>query len=144
MSVFVKEEAKLRCGSVIFHTHMSVMFSISASLCRTGNALIPRSGSTQEILLLLQEQVEAHGSVDIHGSPELTVTPTVTTHHQRHCHEPEVPRAEGRAQIPAPEARISGVPTLSYKAHRKAPRPGPGWLGSAPVRPVKKERRGER
>lgn len=118
------------------------MFSISASLCSTGNALIPRSGSTQEILVLLQEQVEGHASADIHGSPEPTVTPTATTHHQKHCHEPEVPHTEGRAQIPGPEAHISGVPTLSYKARRKAPRPGPGWLGSAPVRPVK-EKRGE-
>jgi len=51
------------------HTHMSVMFSISASLCRIGNALMPRSGSMQDILVLLQEQEVGHTSVDIHGSP---------------------------------------------------------------------------
>ncbi|MEQ2164904.1 hypothetical protein GOODEAATRI_011572 [Goodea atripinnis] len=74
---------------------------------RTGNELIPGSGSTQEILVLLQEQGEGHASADIHGSPEPTVTPTATTHHQKHCHEPGVPHTEGIAQIPGPKAHIS-------------------------------------
>lgn len=68
---------------------MSVMFSISASLCSTGKAVMPPSGSTQEILVLLQEQEEGHASVDIHGSAEPTVTPKTHTHHHKHRHDPE-------------------------------------------------------
>lgn len=100
-------------------THMSVMFSISASLCRTGNALMPRSGSTQEILLLLHEQDEGQASADIHGSPEPTVTPIATTHHQKHR-----PGAE-RAALPALQALMLHLE-----------RNGPAQIGgeSAPVR----------
>lgn len=39
---------------------MSVMFSISGSVCSTGKVLMPRSGSTHEILVLLQEQGNGH------------------------------------------------------------------------------------
>lgn len=125
---------------LVRETHMSVMFSISASLCRTGKAFIPRSGSTQEILVLLQEQDDWHASVDIHGSPEPTATPTTTTHtHHQHCHDPNPVPGEERAPLPRLKALISGA-NFSYKARRTAPRPGPGWLGSAPVQPIKERR----
>lgn len=95
-------------------THMSVMFSISASLCRTGKALIPFSGSTHEILVLLQEQDDGHASADIHGSPEPTTAPTNTTQpHHKHRHEPDPVRGEDRAPLPALEVLISGA-NFSY------------------------------
>lgn len=120
---------------------MSVMFSISVSLCRTGKALIPRSGSTQEILVLLQEQGDGHASADSHRSPEPTATPMATSHHHHHRqqqnrHDLYPLPSEERALLPALEALISGA-NFSSKARRTAPRPGPGWLESAPVRPVK-------
>lgn len=97
-------------------THMSVMFSISASLCRTGKALMPRSGSTQEILVLLQEQENGHASADIHGSPEPTATPITTTHHHhQHRHDPDPLPGEERAPLPGLKALISGA-NFSYKA----------------------------
>lgn len=97
-------------------THMSVMFSISASLCKTGKALIPRTGSTQEILVLLQEQDEGHASADIQGSPEPTATPTTTTHpHHQHRHDHDPVPGEERAPLPGLKALISGA-NFSYKA----------------------------
>lgn len=96
-------------------THMSVMFSISVSLCRTGKALIPRSGSTQEILVLLQEQDDGHASADTHGSPEPTATPITTTHHHQHRHDPYPLPGEERAPLPGLKALISGA-NFSYKA----------------------------
>lgn len=93
-------------------THMSVMFSISASLCRTGKALMPRSGSTQEILVLLQEQDHGHASVDIHGSPEPTaISKTTTQHHHKHHNDP----VRGEQRAPGLNALISGA-NLNYKA----------------------------
>lgn len=90
-------------------THISVMFSISASLCKTGNELMPNSGSTQEILVLLQEQVNGHASVDIHGSPEPTVIPSSATQpSHRSDHREPIPGEEG-APLPAPQALISGA-----------------------------------
>lgn len=132
----------LREPVLMRETHMSVMFSISASVCRTGKALIPRSGSTQEILVLLQEQEEGHASADIHGSPEPTATPTTNTHHhqQQHRHDPNRLPGEERAPLPGLKALISGAANFSYKARWIAPRPGPGWLGSAPVRPIEERR----
>lgn len=94
---------------------MSVMFSISASLCRTGKALIPRSGSTQEILVLLQEQEGGHASADSHGSPELTDTPITPTHHHQHRQDPDPLPGEERAPLPGLQALISGA-NFSYKA----------------------------
>lgn len=97
-------------------THMSVMFSISASVCRTGNALIPRSGSTQEIRLLLQTQEDGQASADSHGSPEPTATPTtITHHHQQHRHDQDPLPGEVRASLPGLQALISGS-NFSYKA----------------------------
>lgn len=107
---------------------MSVMFSISASLCREGKLLIPVSGSTQEILVLLQEQDDRHASADIQGSPEPTASPHDKNHHHnkhRHDSDPE------RAQLPGWYALISCA-NFSYKARGSAPRPGPDWLGSDP------------
>lgn len=86
------------------------MFSISASLCRTGKALMPCFGSTQEILVLLQEQDDLHAPVDIHGSPVTTAAPTAASHHHRHL----LPAAE-RAPLPALEALMSGA-NFSYEA----------------------------
>jgi len=103
----------------------------SASL-RTGKVFILFPGSTQEILVLLQEQDEGHASADIHGSPEPTVTPIATTHHQKHRHDPDPVLSEERAQLPGLKALISGA-NFSYKARGTAPRPVPGWLRSAPV-----------
>lgn len=97
---------------------MSVMFSISASLCRTGKALMPCSGSTQEILVLLQEQDDGHASADNHGSPEPTATPTTTTHphpHHQHRHDHDPVPGEERAPLPGLKTLISGA-NFSYKA----------------------------
>lgn len=95
---------------------MSVMFSISASLCRSGKAFIPFSGSTQEILVLLQEQGGGHASADIHGSPEPTDTPTATTHHHhQHRHDPDPLPGEERAPLQGLKALMSGA-NFSYKA----------------------------
>ncbi len=95
---------------------MSVMFSISASLCKTGKALISRSGSTQEILVLLQEQDNGHATADIHRSPEPTATPTNTIHHHhQHRHDPDSLPGEKRASLPGLKAIISGA-NFSYKA----------------------------
>lgn len=96
-------------------THISVMFSISASLCRTGKALISRSGFTQEILVLLQEQDDGHASADNHESPEPTATPTNTTHHHQHRHDPDPLPGEERPPLPGLKALISGA-NFSYKA----------------------------
>lgn len=105
---------------------MSVMFSISALFCRTGKTLMPLSGSTQEILVLLQEQDWAHASADIHGSPEPTATPTVTTHHQKHRHDPDPLPGEEGAQLRGLEALISGATS----AIRLAEQPhGPAQVG---------------
>lgn len=96
---------------------MSVMFSISVSLCRTGKALMPRSGSTQEILVLLQKQDEGHASAVIHGSPEPTDTPTTNIHqHHQHCHDPNRFPGEERAPLPGLKALISGATNFSCKA----------------------------
>lgn len=119
---------------------MSVMFSLSASLCRTGKAFIPRSGSTQEILVLLQEHDDGHASADIHGSPEPTATPATNIHpHHQHRHDPNLVPGEDRAPLLGLKALISGA-NFSYKARRTAPRPGPGWLRSDPVQPIKARR----
>lgn len=88
---------------------MSVMFSISASLWRMGKAVMPRSGSTQEILVLLQEQDDWHASADIHGSAEPTAIPTTITKPQhKHRHDPELVRGEDAAPLAGPQALISG------------------------------------
>lgn len=95
---------------------MSVMLSISGSLCRTGNVLIPRSGSTQEIRVLLQMQENGHASADSHGSPEPTATPTtITHHHQQHRHDQDPLPGGERAPLPGLQALISGA-NFSYKA----------------------------
>lgn len=97
-------------------THMSVMFSISVSLCRTGKALIPRSGSTQEILVLLQEQDDEHASADSHRSPEPTATPITTTHHHHQHRHDLYPLPGGeRAPLPGLKSLILGA-NFSYKA----------------------------
>lgn len=106
---------------------MSVMFSISASLCRTGNALMPRSGSTHEILVLVQEQEDGHASADIHGSPEPTDTPMNRTHHHQHRHDPERPPGEERAPLPGLQALIFGCP-LQLRGSPNSPR-GPAQVG---------------
>lgn len=105
---------------------MSVMFSISASLCKAGNELMLRSGSTQEILVLLQEQYDRQASVDIHRSPEPTAIPSSATQpNHRSGHREPVPGKEG-APLPAPHALISG-------ANLPPKRPWPGSTGrSAP------------
>lgn len=91
-----------------FLTHMSVMFSISASL-RMGMALMPHSGSTQEILVLLQEQDSGHASADIHGSAELTAIPTtINKPHHKHRHDPEPVRGEDAGPLPGLQALILG------------------------------------
>lgn len=130
-------------------THMSVMFSISASLCRTGNALMPCSGSTQEILVLLQVQDDGHASADIHGSPEPTAMPTSAT--QPHNHNGSssgrggfdldpVP-GEERAPLPAPQALILGC-QLQLEGSPNSPTAWPRLAGISPgIRPIK-ERRG--
>lgn len=87
---------------------MSVMFSISGSL-RMGKALMSRSGSTQEILVLLQEQGNGHASADIHGSAEPTDIPTtIKKPHHKHRHDPEPVRGEDAAPLPGPQALILG------------------------------------
>lgn len=91
-----------------FLTHMSVMFSISASL-RMGMALMPHSGSTQEILVLLQEQDSGHASADIHGSAEPTAIPaTINKPHHKHRHDPEPVRGEDAGPLPGPLVLILG------------------------------------
>lgn len=88
---------------------MSVMFSISASLWRMGKALMPRSGSTQEILVLLQEQDDGHASADIHGSAEPTAIPiTINKPHHKHRHDPEFVRGEDATPLAGPQALILG------------------------------------
>lgn len=88
---------------------MSVMFSISASLWRMGKALMPPSGSTQEILVLLQEQDDGHASAGIHGSAEPTAIPTTMNKpHHKHLHDPEPVRGGDAAPLTAPQALISG------------------------------------
>lgn len=117
----------------IWDTHMSVMFSISASIFRTGKALIPRSGSgsTQEILVLLQEHDDGHASADIQRSPEPTVTPSATTHHHRDRHDPDPLFGEERAPLPGLKALISGA-NFSYQVRWTAPRPRPRLAGISP------------
>ena len=84
------------------------MFSISASLWRMGKALMPRSGSTQEILVLLQEHDE-HASADIHGSGDPTAIPiTITKPQHKHRHDPEPVRGEDAAPLAGPQALIFG------------------------------------
>ncbi|TNN80653.1 Solute carrier family 28 member 3 [Liparis tanakae] len=60
----------------------------------TGKALMPRSGSTQDILVLLQEQ-------------EPTDTPITTTHQHQHRHDPDPLSGEERAPLPGLQALIS-------------------------------------
>lgn len=92
-----------------FLTHMSVMFSISASLWRMGKALMLHSGSTQEILVLLQKQGDGHASADIHGSAEPTDIPmTINKPQHKHRHDPEPVRGEDAAPLPGPQAHIFG------------------------------------
>lgn len=87
---------------------MSVMFSISGSL-RMGKALMSPSGSTQEILVLLQEQDIGHASADIHGSAEPTDIPTTMNKpHHKHRRDPEPVRGEDAAPLPGPQALILG------------------------------------
>ena len=113
-------------------THMSVMLSISGSLCRTGNVLIPRSGSTQEIRVLLQMQENGHASADSHGSPEPTATPTtITHHHQQHRHDQDPLPGGERAPLPGLQALISGA-NFSYKARWTAPAARPRLAGISP------------
>lgn len=90
-------------------THMSVMFSFSTSLlCR--KALILGSGSTQEILVLLQEQEDGHASADIHGSPEPTAIPINRTHHHRqHRHDQDDLPDGDKAPLPGLKTLISGA-----------------------------------
>lgn len=106
---------------------MSVMFSISASLCREGKLLIPGSGSTQEILVLLQEQDDRHASADIQGSPEPTATPHAKTHHHKHRHDSD----PERAQLPGWYALISCA-NFSYKGSRISPTARPRLAGISP------------
>lgn len=83
---------------------MSVMFSISGSL-RMGKALMPRSGSTQEILVLLQEQGDGHASADIQPTD---IPTTINKPHHKHRHDPEPVRGEDAAPFPGPQALILG------------------------------------
>lgn len=48
-------------------THMSVMLSISSSDCSTGKAMMPRSWSTQAILVPLQEQDAGQAAPSLHS-----------------------------------------------------------------------------
>ena len=55
---------------------MSVMLSISALLGRTGNAVMPRSWSTQEIRVALHEQEDGHAAPSLHKPPDPNATHT--------------------------------------------------------------------